>query len=349
MRCALLRICSLLFDFVSLILLVCTQAQTLQAERVASSWRPFVCVMVIINCSCLLEHLSCCRHRTTSLCCLLTSMHSVLWQAVPFLQAASDRQAFNAEDFPSVSGGPGAAGVMSGGRWAAAGGAIGGRINAEDFPALPGWSSSQCMTAQQNLYICGTHARPVGWSCIMHPQECWLYRLHYEVGRFCLFCAGITKSAKRRAKEKNKSLAQRVGTQGQVRVVNRGQPSSSQTAATPQPATASRLAITIASANLMHCGSPVEACTQARACLLLTRLSPTVCCNLPVLLGILCCMVMPSANAGSFLVMKQLRCQQQKRRLQTRHTVQMSRLKSPLPLMPLPLPPCHQVHLFPCY
>lgn len=55
-----------------------------------------------------------------------------------FLQAASERQGFNAEDFPFVSGGPGAGGVMSGGRWAAAGGAAGGRITPEDFPALPG-------------------------------------------------------------------------------------------------------------------------------------------------------------------------------------------------------------------
>lgn len=54
------------------------------------------------------------------------------------LQAASERQSFNAEDFPSVSGASAAGGVMSGGRWAAAGGAIGGRITAEDFPALPG-------------------------------------------------------------------------------------------------------------------------------------------------------------------------------------------------------------------
>ena len=54
------------------------------------------------------------------------------------LQAASERQGFNAEDFPSVSGGPGSGGVMSGGRWAAAGRAAGGRITPEDFPALPG-------------------------------------------------------------------------------------------------------------------------------------------------------------------------------------------------------------------
>ncbi|DBA77810.1 hypothetical protein WJX77_007039 [Trebouxia sp. C0004] len=87
-------------------------------------------------------------------------------------QAASERQSFNAEDFPSVSGGPGSSGVMSGGRWAAAGGAMGGRIIPEDFPALPGTS----------------------------------------------------KSAKRRAKEKNRSLAQRVGPQGEVRVIKRGQP-----------------------------------------------------------------------------------------------------------------------------
>ena len=64
------------------------------------------------------------------------SVPETAWTLV--MQAASERQAFNAEDFPSVSGGPGGPGVMSGGRWAGAGGAPGGRITAEDFPALPG-------------------------------------------------------------------------------------------------------------------------------------------------------------------------------------------------------------------
>lgn len=68
------------------------------------------------------------------------------------LQAASERQAFNAEDFPSVSGGPGGGGVMSGGRWAAAGGAAGGRITAEDFPALPGWRNFDVCHAVPNAF-----------------------------------------------------------------------------------------------------------------------------------------------------------------------------------------------------
>ncbi|DBA67661.1 TPA: hypothetical protein ACH3X2_001255 [Trebouxia sp. C0005] len=114
-------------------------------------------------------------------------------------QAASERQSFNAEDFPSVSGGPGSSGVMSGGRWAAAGGAMGGRIIPEDFPALPGTS----------------------------------------------------KSAKRRAKEKNRSLAQRVGTQGEVRVINRGQPPqpSSRDAPNPPPSTVDMTAAAESSAT----------------------------------------------------------------------------------------------------
>lgn len=65
-------------------------------------------------------------------------MACVVLSPPAFLQAASERQGFNAEDFPSVSGGPSSGGVMSGGRWAAAGGAAGGRIAPEDFPALPG-------------------------------------------------------------------------------------------------------------------------------------------------------------------------------------------------------------------
>lgn len=63
-------------------------------------------------------------------------------------QAASERQAFNADDFPSVSGHNDPTGVMSG-RWAAAGGATGGRIAPEDFPALPGQAlyTLHCCTA----------------------------------------------------------------------------------------------------------------------------------------------------------------------------------------------------------
>ncbi|KAA6428253.1 MAG: hypothetical protein FRX49_01849 [Trebouxia sp. A1-2] len=51
---------------------------------------------------------------------------------------------------------------------------------------------------------------------------------------------GTSKSAKRRAKEKNRSLAQRVGTQGEVRVINRGEPPQPSSRDAPQPSSINR-------------------------------------------------------------------------------------------------------------
>ncbi|KAL3156593.1 hypothetical protein ABBQ38_000883 [Trebouxia sp. C0009 RCD-2024] len=129
-------------------------------------------------------------------------------------QAATDRQAFNAADFPSVSGGPGGSGVMSGGRWAGGGGAAGGRITPEDFPALPGTS----------------------------------------------------KSAKRRAKEKSKSMAERVGTQGQPRVINRGQSSRPHPATPSHPSTGSRPLPTQEASGATESSAAEETASDASYC-----------------------------------------------------------------------------------
>ena len=83
------------------------------------------------------------------------------------VQAASDRQSFNAEDFPSVSGAPGSSGVMSGGRWTGGGGP-GGHINAEDFPALPG---ETCVTDMHSIHRTNHTCNAGGGVCVTdkHP------------------------------------------------------------------------------------------------------------------------------------------------------------------------------------
>ena len=119
----------------------------------------------------------------------------------------------------------------------------------------------------------------------------------------CLAYAGTSKSAKRRAKEKQKTLAQRVGND-QVRVVNRGQPARSSQADYPELPShryktrcccyTSGHALLASSGRFAHvphiCVKTFPVCFSRTHCVMADpRLPPSLPCNKLLTCSCLCC------------------------------------------------------------